>query len=170
MKKINHITMSFAISLWIFYYLLNQNIFQTCIYSLFVALLAPIPDIDIKIVNKSWILTKYSLFLLYPIHFIIKNIFKHRTITHTIWIPTVLIILIKFIENQIVNNILIIVTLSLILHILEDAFTINGVEPIYPIPIKIRFAKFSTNSTIHFLIFELISYSIVFLFIGFLFL
>lgn len=168
MKKINHITLSFAISLWIFYYILSKNIYQTLIFSFLVGIFASLPDIDIKIINKSWNITKNTLFLFYPIHIIIKTIFKHRTITHSIWIAIILLLIINFIENNYLINILMIIILAIILHILEDSFTISGIKPLYPIPIKLRFAKFSTNSKIDFFLFEFIAYFFIFLFFIFL--
>lgn len=170
MKKVNHFTWSLALSVWIFYFYFEYNIFETIIFSLIVAMISWLPDIDIRIVNESRKLLKASFYLLLPIHFIVKTIFKHRTITHSLFIPIVLyLISLYLIENIYLDKFLIILSLSLFLHIFEDSLTVSGVKLFWPIPLKIRFAKFSTNSEVHFILLELIGYAIFFSFFGFIF-
>lgn len=168
MKKINHITWSFALSLWIYYYLFNQNILQTIFFSFFVGILAWLPDVDLRIIKLSQKLVLNSFFIFYPFHLLIKIIFKHRTITHTIWIPLSLFLINKYINvksNFIFENIIMILIIAILLHIFEDSLTISGVQPLFPIPIKIRLWNFNTSSQIHFFILEVIGYLIIFGFI-----
>jgi hypothetical protein len=168
MKKLNHFSLSFSISFWIFYFLFEQNIIITFFLSLFVALLSSLPDIDIKIIRSLNNLNKKTLYLTYPIILVFKLIFKHRTITHTIWLPAILLIFDIYTNfNFFIEYILKILYIAIFLHLIEDSLTISGIKPLYPIPLKIKLFNFSTDSKIHFLFFQSLSYVILFSFFFF---
>ncbi len=160
MLKKNHLTWTFALSLWIFYYISNENIIKTVIYSSITALLSWLPDIDLKIVSAVSDWNKKSLFLLYPFYVCVKFLFRHRTTTHTIWIPLILMIIAHNTDYYVIKVGILILALALILHIFEDSLTQNGVEPFLPIPIKIRFWNFSTTSHIHYVVLEFLAFLI----------
>ena len=94
-------------------------------------------------------------------NFLSKIIFKHRTITHTIWFALIFYWIYFLNIHIIVNYISLSITIGILLHIFEDALTISGVKPLYPIPLKIRFWKFVTNSTFDEFIINFIGYGII---------
>lgn len=146
MLKRNHFLWTLGISPWIFHYL-NYELELIFALSIITAFLSSLPDLDQKIVKYFKKLNYKSFFLTYPIYLLIKLIFKHRTITHSLFIPiAILISNYSYIENIFISHFLISLSLALILHILEDAMTIAGVKAFWPIPIKIRFASFKTAS------------------------
>ncbi len=154
MKKKNHFIWTLGLSFWIFYYL-NYDIYLIFILGFLTAFLAPIPDIDIKIINFFRKLSKKTYFILYPIYLFVKLIFKHRTITHTIWFSGIFfMIAYYFVTNHYLDLILICIGFAIFLHIFEDSLTKSGVEPFFPVPIKIRLFDFSTSSQIDFIFLE----------------
>lgn len=149
MLKSNHFLWTLGISPWIFYFL-KLEIELIFTLSLLTAFLSSLPDLDLKIVKYFKKLNRKSFYLTFPIYLIIKLIFKHRTITHSLFIPiTLLIINYFFIENIYTNYILISLSTALILHVFEDCMTIAGVKLFWPIKINIRFANFRTASKFH---------------------
>ena len=149
MLRQNHFLWTLGISPWIFY-ALNYDIIQIILLSFLTAFLSPFPDTDLKIVKYFKKLNLKTLYLTYPIYILIKLIFKHRTITHTLFIPiTLLYLQHRFLENEILIALTISFSLALILHIFEDSLTIAGIKLFWPIPITLRLAKFKTSSKLH---------------------
>lgn len=154
--------MSFALSLWIFYFIFNYDFLFVLFGSFLTGFFSFLPDLDIKIIKKLEKLNKNSFYLFYLLIWPIKHFFRHRGITHSIWIP---IILFYFAEFHFMNFVIIFVFrflyLSLILHILEDMFTVSGVDLFFPLNFRVRFFKFSTNSDLHFLFFIFVSFLLI---------
>ncbi|MFW6009324.1 MAG: metal-dependent hydrolase [Nanoarchaeota archaeon] len=166
MIKLNHFTLTLAISFWIYYFIFSINLAFTFLLSLITAMLSSLPDIDIKIIKQINSYNRKTLYLLYPITFLLKLIFKHRTITHSIWLPLFLLLLdiIFNFNNIIIDYSLRVFYIAIFLHIIEDATTKKGVKIFFPIPFNLRLFVFSTSSKINFLLIQLISYSIIFMF------
>jgi inner membrane protein len=166
MRRINHFSWSFALSLWLFFYIFKYEIFISFLLSLLVAFLSFLPDLDIILIKKVDRFNRENFYIFFLFVYIFKSIFKHRTVTHSIWIPFVLF---YFAEYFFLNFYLVIflrvIYLSLILHILEDSCTVSGVRIFYPLNFNLRFFKFSTNSTIHFYFLEILAYFVAFLFV-----
>lgn len=168
MRKLNHISLTFAISLWIFYYFFNFKIIQTILLSTLTAFFSSLPDIDIKIIKKIKKLERKTLFLICPLTYFLKVIFKHRNITHSIWFFGIFFYISEFFLK---NKYLILFTktiyLAIILHIIQDSFTKTGIKLFYPIKFKLKLANFSTNKNSHFLFFQILAYIICLIFIFF---
>ena len=184
MKKVSHIIWTFSISLWIYHLFFPEfNTIENILISLITAIFSSLPDIDLKIVNYFKKLNYKTLFLSYPIYFLIKTIFKHRTITHSFLFSSIFYIGYYIFSNILNNTILNIqifslsinlslflaylsfsIFLAITLHIFEDSLTVAGVEPLYPIKIKIRFARFRTNSSISQIIIDFVGFLIGVLF------
>ncbi len=166
MRRINHFSWSFAISLWLFLYVFKYDFAITFLLSLLVAFLSFLPDLDIVLIKKVDKFNKQNFYIFFAFVYIFKSIFKHRTVTHSIWIPIILFFLAEFFFfNFYLIIFLRIIYLSLFLHILEDACTVSGVRIFYPFSFSLRFFKLSTNSTIHFYFLEILAYFGVFLFV-----
>lgn len=174
MLKRNHFLWTLGISPWIFY-TLKLDLELIISLSILTAFLSSLPDLDQKIVKYFKKLNYKTFFLTYPIYLLSKLIFKHRTITHSLFIPIGLLFTNYYlVENIYLSHFLISLSSALILHIFEDCMTIAGVKVFWPIPINIRLAKFKTasnfdNSVLHtigliillsfpFYYFELINY------------
>ena len=130
-----HISLSFFLSYLIFYFLLYFGKIDSIILSFFVSFLSIIPDYDLKIFNWSnkqiiflrktklkYLLFPYYLFLIF-----LNKIFKHRTTTHTIFVP------IFFFIFGFYFQLFHIISLAIFLHILEDSLTVSGVKIFYPL-------------------------------------
>ena len=169
MKKINHISISFAVSLWVYFYLFSFNIFDTFIMAILTAGLAWLPDLDVRILNNLRDFTKKTFYLFYPIYFICKYIFKHRTWSHSIWLVGVFGFLSYFFWSVdfYFARVFLILAMAIGLHIVEDSFTVSGVRWFWPIGFKFRLGNFNTSSEIHFIILEFFAYLIFFGFLYF---
>ena len=165
MLRINHITWTISLSLFLYSYLFELNLFYTILLSLITGYFSSIPDIDIKIIKKLKKIDKKYFYLTIPFTILPRIIFRHRTITHSLFLP---IIISTFSEIYIKNNILLYISrifyIAIILHIFEDAFTKAGVKMFFPFQINIRFFKFSTQSKLDFLILQYTSFGILILF------
>ncbi len=162
MKRVNHITWSFGLSLWIYYFAFDFNLFITTLFSFFTAAFAWLPDIDIRIVNLSREIMYKTLFLAFPVYLFMRILFKHRTITHTLWLPILFFSVYFYFDLFFLfEDILLILGMAISLHILEDSLTVTGVQPFFPISLKFRFGDFSTSSTLHFIFLEIMSFLIV---------
>jgi membrane-bound metal-dependent hydrolase YbcI (DUF457 family) len=166
MNKVNHISWTLGLSLWIFYLYFDFSLVHSMIYSFFCASIAWLPDVDLKIIKKINEFNRSTLFLFYPLTFIFKILFKHRSITHSIWIPLCLFFISEYVLiSGISRVILLIISLAIFLHIFEDTLTVRGVEIFYPFSLRIRFLRFHTDSKIHFYILEFCAYFILIAFI-----
>ena len=162
MNKLNHFSLSFGASLWIFHYFFTNNVFAIFILSFFVAFLSSLPDIDIKIIKSINNYNRQTLYILYPITFILKIIFRHRTITHTIWLPTLLLLADIYMQsNFYTDSILRVLYIGIFLHLIEDSLTKSGIKPLYPLPLKFKLFDFSTNSKADITFVQLLSIMIV---------
>lgn len=152
MNKRQHMYVTFVLSLFLYYYYFKFNFNDTLIYSLVTSLLAPIPDIDLKIVrffNKIPTIIRAPLYL---IELLVRSIFKHRTYTHNIFVASILLVL-----YQLYNSfIYILIFNAIIFHIIEDAMTVRGVKPFLPINTKIKIMNFSTSNNYHSIVINLI--------------
>ncbi|MDA3855989.1 MAG: DUF2227 family putative metal-binding protein [Candidatus Woesearchaeota archaeon] len=159
MRKFNHLIMSFGLSLWILYFGFEYDLFFVLFGSFFVGFFSFLPDLDIKFIKKLDKFNKENFYFFSVFILPLKYIFRHRGITHSIWIP---FILIYFGEFIFINFFLVLIFrifyLSFFLHIFEDMFTVSGVELFYPFTFRFRFFKFSTNSHFDFWFFNLISF------------
>jgi inner membrane protein len=131
-----------------------------------------LPDIDIRIIKKINKLKKRKkliYYLFFPFFWLLRVIFKHRTITHSLWIPFLLLIvdIYQLINNQILVSLIRVIYLALILHILEDSLTKTGVDLFYPLKVKLKVPIFSTSNEKDSIIIKIIS---LFLFLIFIFL
>ena len=169
MKKEDHFYVTFSLSLFIYFYFFYYSLFLTIILSFLTAYLSWLPDIDIKVLKKiDKIKKKHRVFyfLFFPIFWLVKKIFRHRTITHTLWIPLLLAYLDLFdLFNEKIETILRIIYLSLILHILEDGLTKTGVRLFYPLDLKLKIPLFSTNKEIDSLKIKTIAFFLILVFI-----
>jgi membrane-bound metal-dependent hydrolase YbcI (DUF457 family) len=149
MLKSNHFLWTLGISPWIFHYL-NFTIELITVLSILTAFLSSLPDLDLKIVKYFKKLNYKSFFLTYPIYIIVKLIFKHRTITHSLFIPIILLTINYYlVETIYLSYFLISLSTALILHVFEDCMTIAGVKIFWPIPYNFRISNFRTASKFH---------------------
>jgi membrane-bound metal-dependent hydrolase YbcI (DUF457 family) len=149
MLKANHFLWTLGIAPWIFHYL-NYELALILILTLITAFLSSLPDLDLKIVRYFKKLNYKSFFLTYPIYILVKLIFKHRTITHSLFIPLAILIYVYLVQNNLYfEYFLISLSSALILHVFEDSLTIAGVQMFRPIQTKIKFANFRTASKFH---------------------
>jgi len=142
-KKL-HFSFSLLTSYLLFYYVIEYDKLSSTLLSFIVASLSIIPDFDWKIysyTNKKLILynknklKKIIFYPLYTIYKILNFIFKHRTTTHSIFVPLSFSLL-----GYIISPIFYIISLSILLHIIADVFTKSGVPIFYPFfkkPIKV---------------------------------
>lgn len=165
MKNWNHFSLSFVVCLWIYYYIFNFEMILTFSLSFLTAFLSFLPDIDLKIIFKIDQFNRDTFFVFFPITFLLKLIFKHRGITHSLWIPMVLFFIGEFLLNDIFSLVFRVVYLALFLHIIEDSFTISGVEIFYPFSFNFKVFNLNTSSFSHFWFLEFFAYLIGFLFV-----
>lgn len=170
MNRINHITWTLGLSLWIYHFILLFGLLNSILYSILTASIAWLPDIDIKLINKINKFNKYTLYLLFPITVILKILFKHRRITHSLWIPITFYIFSHYLfhNNFFLQITFLIISLAILLHIIEDTFTIKGVDIFFPIPLNIRILKFNTHYKLHSYILETLACIIIIIFFLFL--
>lgn len=148
MKRFSHIIWTFSISLWIYDLYFNLNLFENIFYSSITAFLSFLPDIDLKIVRYFHNLNFKTLFISYPLYLLIKIIFKHRTITHSVFFSLIFLVLYYFLNsNHYLGLLIFTFFLAIILHIFEDSLTIAGVQPLFPIKFKFRLFFFRTSSS-----------------------
>jgi membrane-bound metal-dependent hydrolase YbcI (DUF457 family) len=165
MRKRNHFSVTFAISLWIYLFYFNNNIIETLILSFFTASLSSLPDIDIQITEKLAKLEKYTFGITKPISVIAHLFFKHRTYTHTIYIPLVLYYLSEVTFSMSLMQVLLRpFYLAIFLHILEDITTMSGVKILYPLPFNPKLKLMTTSSLKHTYITEIIAWCATFFF------
>jgi len=168
-RKEDHFYVTFSLSLFIYFYFFHYSLFLTLFLSLLTAYLSWLPDIDIKVLRKIDKIKKTHkivYFLLFPIFWLVKKIFRHRTITHTLWIPLLLAYLDLFdLFNEKFEAILRVLYLSLILHILEDSLTKTGVKLFYPLDLKLKIPLFSTSKEADSLKIKTISFFLILIFI-----
>ncbi|HIP66862.1 MAG TPA: metal-dependent hydrolase [Candidatus Nanopusillus sp.] len=135
-----HLSLSLVVSYLIFYYLLYFDKISAIILSLIVAAFSSIPDFDWKIYSWSSrqlvLLNRNKLLklLVFPYYIFIlslNKIFRHRTLTHSLFFIIVLILLGHFLFP-----VFYLMALAVLLHIVEDMFTVSGVPLFYPISRK----------------------------------
>ena len=161
MLRRNHFTWTFFISLFIYHLYFNYTISNTLILSYLTATISWLPDIDFKVIDALKTFEKKTLFIVKPITFFLKLLFKHRGITHSIFLPVFILFLAEFsfVDNLLIQTILRIFYIALFLHIFEDSLTIRGIKPFFPIPFgTIKFKIVNTGNAIHFILLELIAY------------
>ncbi|MEM1684248.1 MAG: metal-dependent hydrolase [Nanopusillaceae archaeon] len=131
-----HISVSLVISYLIYFLIMNFDRFSSLLLSLVTAKLSTLPDFDYKIFswsNKQILMLKNTklYLILFPYYFLLiflNRIFKHRGITHSIY-PILFFLILKFLFS----NIFLILAFSFALHVLEDMFTVSGVQIFYPL-------------------------------------
>lgn len=166
MKKTTHFIWTLGISLFIFKYVFYYSILPNLIVSFITAFFSSLPDIDIKIIKKVQIFNRSTFYIFYILTIPFQLLFKHRTWTHTIYLPILFLFIAEFFTyNFYVQIICRILYLTLSLHIIEDSFTVSGVRLFYPFNLKLRIAKFSTNSFFDYLILNLVGFGIIISFI-----
>jgi len=134
MIKRLHFSVSLVLS-YLVYNLLNFDKLSSIVLSIITASLSSLPDLDYKIyswANKKRIFLektrlKYILFPVYLFIIFLIKVFKHRGTTHSIF-PIIL-----FLYLSIYFKPFFILFLSFTLHIIEDSFTVSGIQPFYPI-------------------------------------
>lgn len=112
---------------------------SSLILGIVVASLSSLPDYDWKIYswsNKQIIrlrksLLKYLIFPYYISLIIINRVFRHRTTTHSIFFAGAF-----FLLGYLILPVFYLIGLSILLHIIEDCFTVSGVPVFYPISKK----------------------------------
>ena len=161
MRREDHFITTYTLSLYFYTFLFNYSLLLTFVLSFFTAYLSWLPDIDIKVLKKLDKLRKEKkiiYFLFFPLIFLLRLFFKHRTFTHTFWIPFSLILLDLFVlDNGFLKLIVRIFYMSLLLHILEDSLTKTGVRPFYPEKFTLKIPIFSTNDDFHSFLIKMIS-------------
>lgn len=152
MRRASHFLWSFGISLFLFFYVFSVNIIFTFLFSFLVGFFSFLPDIDIRITNRVDKFNRDTFYIFWIFNFWIKLFLKHRTITHSIWLPLFLFYFGEFVffENFVFLNFFRVFYLAFFLHIFEDCFTVSGVDLFYPIKFNFRFGKFSTDSFLHY--------------------
>jgi membrane-bound metal-dependent hydrolase YbcI (DUF457 family) len=159
MLKRNHFSWTLVISLALFYFVFDYRLLLAVLFSFFTAMISYIPDVDITISRNLKKFDNFTANLLKPITFILERLFLHRHITHTIYLPALFFIVAEFIEvGPLFKLILRIFYLALGLHILEDAMTVEGINPLYPLNTHLRLAAFSTASKTHALFLDIVAY------------
>ncbi len=164
MKRRNHFFITFSLALWLYYFILKFNLSQTFLLSFFTAYLSWLPDIDLKIIKKLEKFEKkktLSAFLFKPFLFLLKKFLKHRGITHSIWPILLLIFLDLEVNDYLISIFLKIIYFALIFHVIEDSFTVSGVNFFYPLNFRLKLAKFKSNSKTHIIFFDLLSFFLV---------
>ncbi|MFW5704674.1 MAG: metal-dependent hydrolase [Nanoarchaeota archaeon] len=166
MRKRNHISWTFAISLWIYYFIFDYNLKITLILSIITAWISFLPDIDITIVNYIKKFERFTLYLSWPITVLAKVFFRHRKITHTLYLPALFFIVAEIITVPDVplTIALRIFYLAITLHIIEDMFTVQGIDFLYPLPPHLKLGNFTTKSYITMLFLDLVAYTFAILF------
>jgi len=163
MKKEDHFLLTFSISLYI-YFFIYQNLKYTFIASFLTAFFSWLPDLDIKITKKIEKIRKkrkITYFLMFPIFFMIKRVLKHRGITHSIYLPIILIYLDLVTQDFLISFFLKILYFSIILHILEDSLTKSGVQLFFPLNYRLKIPIFSTKNKSHSFIIKIKSFVIL---------
>jgi len=166
MIKVSHFIWTYALSLFIFYYVFNENLLATFLLSFLTAAISWLPDIDIRVFKRISEFNKktYYIFYIFTLPFLL--FFKHRTWTHAIYLPLFFLYLGEFIYVGDLQLIFRILYLAFFLHILEDSFTVSGVKLFYPIKFSFKLAKFNTNSNLHF---HILNFMGIFIGVAFLF-
>jgi len=135
-----HFSTSLVLS-YLIYNFLGLDKPSSIILSIITANLSSLPDLDYKIyswANKKRIFLektklKYILFPIYLFFVFLIKVFKHRGFTHSIF-PIIFFLFLSFYFKP-----FFILFIAFALHIIEDAFTVSGIQPFYPIEkIKIR--------------------------------
>lgn len=137
----------------LFISLLSARLFgiEQLYFIVIVMLFGIIPDID---TNKSKVRIPI-------ISFILKMIFKHRGIFHSVFIPLLLFFALSYLGYYIIGLAILLGYLS---HILLDALTPSGVKPFWPLRFKIKgFIK--TNSIIEKVLFIFLAIISIFMII-----
>jgi membrane-bound metal-dependent hydrolase YbcI (DUF457 family) len=168
LKKEDHFLATLAISPYIYYFFIFKNLEYTILASFLTAFFSWIPDIDIKITKKiDKIKKRHKIiyFLLFPIFYLLKKVLKHRGLTHSLYIPLILIYLDYLIKDFLLSFFIKILYFSVILHVLEDSITKSGVPIAYPLRYKIRIPLFSTRSKKHSIIIKMCSIILIILFV-----
>ncbi len=184
MKKTSHLIWSFSLALWLYDSIFKINLIQLILYSLITSFFSVLPDIDLKIINYFKKLNYRTFFISYPFYILAKIIFKHRGLTHSFLFSGLFYGIYYFIpkitnlnyfnifnSNSYIdlilnlNIIFLMISIGIILHILEDSFTISGVRAFYPFNFKFRLLKFSTNSILDEIILNFIGFLIGIIFI-----
>lgn len=107
-------------------YFLDFTFKETLFYYPFIALGSILPDIDIPQSKIGKIL--------FPISIVLSKLVKHRTLTHSIVVITILFFIAILIWGM--NTIIVGLMLGSIFHIIGDLMTPSGVALIYPISNK----------------------------------
>ncbi len=164
----SHFLWSLGLSMWIMHYFFKTRVSLNIVISFLIAFLSWLPDIDIMMENKYSKEKNRSLFNRF-MYIFTKTFLKHRTITHSIWIPVILIYFSEFYLSgyYLLKTFLRIVYMSLLLHIFEDTFTVMGVRLFYPLNINFRLFRFRTNSYSHSCVLNITAVIIISLFIYF---
>ena len=134
-----HFTLTLLISYVLFYNLLLFDKLSALLLGMFVASFSSIPDYDWKIYswsNKQIIRLRKSplKYVLFPYYFsliVINKLFRHRTTTHSVFFAGAF-----FLLGYFVTPLLHLIGLAVLLHILEDCFTVSGVPVFYPLSKK----------------------------------
>jgi len=135
-----HFSTSLVIS-YLIYSFIGFDKISSIVLSIITASLSSLPDLDYKIyswANKKRIIfertgLKYILFPIYLFFIFLIKFFKHRGTTHSIF-PIII-----FLYLSIYFRPFFILFLSFTLHVIEDVFTVSGIQPLYPINgLKIR--------------------------------
>lgn len=97
------------------------------VFVLIAVISSSLPDID---TTRSWIGRRLKI-----ISYMLELAFKHRTLTHSIW-PILLFGFIFYLNNMKIITFGLLVGYSS--HLLLDSFTIQGIQPLYPVRYKIK--------------------------------
>ncbi|MEM4757743.1 MAG: metal-dependent hydrolase [Nanopusillaceae archaeon] len=144
-----HFSISLILSYIIYFVFMDFDRYSALSLSIITAKFSTLPDMDYKI--SSWVSKQISIlerkkiyYFVIPYYLFLKflaKMFKHRGITHSIYF-VLLFLFLKFVFS----NIFFILALSFALHILEDIFTVSGVEIFYPLSnFKVRIPLFNNR-------------------------
>ncbi|RIB35226.1 MAG: hypothetical protein BXU00_02775 [Candidatus Nanoclepta minutus] len=129
-----HFSTSLLLS-YLIYGFLGFDKVSSIVLSIITASISSLPDFDYKIfswANKKKILfektgLKYILFPIYLLILLLIKLFRHRGITHSIF-PIII-----FFYLSIFFRPFLILSISFLLHSIEDSFTVSGIYPLYPV-------------------------------------
>jgi len=112
-----HFSISFLLSTLLFLYILDP--LEALLFSLIVGISSIIPDLDYILSKKFF-----------------KKI-EHRSFTHSLIFPAILILFFRIQPFILLRIFGYLISFGILLHILEDMFTITGVKLLYPFSNKI---------------------------------
>ena len=141
-----HLAFAFFLSLLVLYFSFPYQLQNPLLFIIVTLFFALLPDID---ETKSKLGKKVK-----PLSFILKILFGHRKLFHSIFVPIIISLLLYLTTNI---EIALAAFIGYTSHLILDALTPAGIMPLYPLSQKKTKSFIKTNSFLEHIFFAILS-------------